>query len=130
MANKSFIKSRISGFKYASRGAWLLIKREQSIQVQLVVSVLVIGAGFYFNITATEWMFQLFAIGLVLSIEGVNTAIEEIANFVHPDFHNKIGLIKDIAAGAVFFAALIAVSIAIIIYVPYIAEFFNLKLTF
>tara|TARA_R110002072_G_scaffold172324_3_gene326344 strand:- start:61 stop:429 length:369 start_codon:yes stop_codon:yes gene_type:complete len=122
MTNKSFIKSRISGFKYASRGAWLLVKREQSIQVQLGISIFVIGAGFYFDITATEWMFQLFAIGLVLSIEGINTAIEEIANFVHPDFHNKIGLIKDISAGAVFVAAITAVSIAAIIYYPYLFD--------
>lgn len=122
MSFKSFIKSRISGIKYATRGAWMLLKREQSIQVQLFVSIVVICAGFYFDITATEWMFQLFAIGLVLSIEGVNTAIEEIANFVHPDYHNKIGLIKDIAAGAVFVAAITAVSIAVIIYYPYLFE--------
>lgn len=125
MFNKSFVKSRISGLKYASRGAWLLVKREQSIQVQLFVSVVVIGAGLYFEITKTEWMFQLLAIGLVLSIEGLNTAIEEIANFVHPDFHNRIGLIKDISAGAVFFAAIIAVIIAAIIYTPYIATILN-----
>lgn len=125
MFNKSFIKSRISGLKYASRGAWLLVKREQSIQVQLFVSVVVFGAGLYFEITTTEWMFQLLAIGLVLSIEGLNTAIEEISNFVHPDFHNRIGLIKDISAGAVFFAAIIAVIIAAIIYTPYIATILN-----
>jgi len=122
MSVKSFIKSRLSGFKYASNGAWMLLKREQSIQVQLFVALVVICAGFYFEITATEWMLQLFAIGLVLSIEGVNTAIEEMANFVHPDFHNKIGLIKDIAAGAVFVAAITAVSIAFIIYYPYLFE--------
>ncbi len=122
MNHKNFIKSRLYGFKYAIKGAWILLKREQSIQAQTFVAVVVCIAGFYFDITPTEWMFQLFAIGLVLSIEGVNTAIEEIANFVHPDFHNKIGLIKDISAGAVFFAAMIAVSIAVIIYTPYISE--------
>lgn len=63
-------------------------------------------------------MFQIFSIGLVLSIEGLNTAIEEIADFIHPDFHKKIGMIKDIAAGAVTFAALTAITIGLIIYVP------------
>ncbi|MEX0997296.1 MAG: diacylglycerol kinase family protein [Flavobacteriaceae bacterium] len=120
MNKKNFIKSRLRGFYYAIKGAWMLLKSEESIQVQLFVSLVVVAAGFYFDITATEWMFQLFAIGLVLSIEGVNTAIEEIANFVHPDYHNKIGLIKDIAAGAVFFAAMTAISIAVIIYYPYL----------
>ena len=75
-------------------------------------------AGFYFEITAIEWMLQIFAIGLVISIEGLNTAIEEMANFVHPNFNKKIGVIKDVAAGAVFFAALTAVVIGCFIYFP------------
>jgi len=37
---------------------------------------------------------------------------------VHPDFHNKIGYIKDVAAGAVFFAAIAAVIVGCIIYIP------------
>lgn len=125
MSEKNFLKSRLKGFYYAIKGAWMLLKTEQSIQVQMVVSIGVIAAGFYFDITATEWMLQLFAIGLVMSIEGLNTAVEELANFVHPDFHNKIGHIKDIAAGAVFFAAIIAVIIAFIIYTPYVTALLN-----
>jgi diacylglycerol kinase (ATP) len=65
-------------------------------------------------------MFQILAIGLVLGIEGLNTAVEKIADFVHPDFHERIGFIKDIAAGAVFLAALTAITIGCIIYFPYL----------
>lgn len=114
----SFLGKRIKGFKYAFKGAYLLLKNEASIQVQAVIAVLVTIAGFYFEISTTEWMFQSFAIGLVMSIEGLNTTAEEIANFVHPDFHNKIGYIKDVAAGAVFIAAVTAVVIACFIYIP------------
>ena len=71
-----------------------------------------------FEISTTEWIFQTLAIGLVLSIEGLNTAAEEIADFIHPDFHNKIGYIKDVAAGAVFFAAIAAIVVGCIIYIP------------
>ena len=74
--------------------------------------------GFYMHITTTEWLFQTLAIGLVMSVEGINTAVEKIADFIHPNFHERIGFIKDIAAGAVFFAALTAVAIGLIIYVP------------
>ena len=77
-----------------------------------------IVAGFYFNISQTEWLFQTLAIGLVLSIEGLNTAVEKVADFIHPEFHERIGFIKDIAAGAVFFAALTALAIGLIIYIP------------
>ncbi|MEZ4778696.1 MAG: diacylglycerol kinase family protein [Flavobacteriaceae bacterium] len=114
----TFIGKRILGFKYAFKGAWMLLKNEASIQVQIVIALLMTGAGFYFEISQTEWIFQTLAIGLVLSIEGVNTAAEEIANFVHPDFHHKIGYIKDVAAGAVFFAAIAAIIVGCIIYIP------------
>ena len=116
----SYLGKRIRGGGYAIKGAWLLIKHEHSIQVQLVVSVLVTIAGFYFDITRIEWALQILAIGMVLSAEGLNSAVEAIADFIHPDIHVKIGFIKDIAAGAVLFAALIAVIIAVLIYYPYI----------
>lgn len=115
-----FITGRIKGGGYAIKGAWLLLRHEPSIQVQFVLAILVTIAGFYFDITTTEWIMQLLAIGLVMGIEGLNTAVENIADFVHPDFHVKIGRIKDVAAGAVFFAAVIAAIIGMIIYFPYI----------
>lgn len=117
---RTFIVKRLKGFCYAYKGAFLLITKEPSIQVQLVIAIIITVFGFYFDITKTEWMLQTMAIGLVLALEGANTAIEEIADFIHPDFHHKIGLIKDIAAGAVFFAALTAIGIGLFIYIPYI----------
>ena len=115
-----FITGRIKGGGYAIKGAWLLLRHEPSIQVQFVISIFVTIAGFYFDITASEWMFQILSVGLVMATEGVNTAIENIADFVHADYHVKIGRIKDVAAGAVFFAAVVAVIVGLIIYLPYI----------
>ena len=63
------------------------------------------------QLSATEWMFQFFAIGLLLVAESLNTAIEKIADFIHPEYHKQIGTIKDISAGAAFFAAIIAIII-------------------
>lgn len=120
MSNFSrFILGRIRGCGYALKGALILIKTEPSIQVQAVIAIIMTALGFYMNISATEWILQTFAIGLVMSIEGLNTTVEAIADFIHPDFHNKIGFIKDIAAGAVFIAAITAVIIGGIIYIPY-----------
>lgn len=121
----NFIIKRIKGFKYAAKGAYLLLKNEASIKVQFCIAILVTIGGLYFNITVTEWCIQLLAIGLVMGVEGANSAIEEIADFIHPNFHEKIGLIKDISAGAVFFAASIASIIGLIIYVPKIILLFN-----
>ena len=115
-----FITGRIRGGGYAIKGAWLLLKHEPSIQVQFCVALVMTAAGFYFDITSVEWVMQVLAIGLVMATEGLNTAVENIADFVHPDYHTKIGRIKDVAAGAVFFAAVASVVIGLIIYLPYI----------
>ena len=122
----SYLGKRIRGGGYALKGALILIKSEHSIQVQVIISILITIAGFYFDISKTEWMFQIISIGLVLSTEGLNTAIEGIADYVQPNFHNKIGYIKDVAAGAVLFAAFTAIIIAGFIYIPHIFSKFQL----
>ena len=114
----SFISGRIKSVTYAVKGFYLLLTTEHSIMVQLTISTLMCILGFYLKISAVEWMFQILAIGLVLTAESLNTAIEAICDYVQPNFDKKIGFIKDIAAGAVTFAALTAVVIGAIIYLP------------
>ena len=80
--------------------------------------------GFYFGISATEWMMQTLVIGLILVAESANTAIEKIADFVNPDYHKQIEVIKDVAAGAPSFAAFTAIVISGIIYIPRIISIF------
>lgn len=114
----SFISGRIKSVTYAVKGFYLLITTEHSIMVQLTISALMCILGFYLKISTVEWMFQILAIGLVLTAESLNTAIEAICDYIQPNFDKKIGFIKDIAAGAVTFAALTAVVIGAIIYLP------------
>lgn len=115
---KDFIIGRFKGGYYALKGMRILLTTEHSVMVQFSLAILVTLAGFYMDISSTEWMMQTLAIGLVLTAEGLNTAIEAVADFIHPERHPKIGLIKDIAAGSVAFAALTAVIIGIMIYLP------------
>jgi diacylglycerol kinase (ATP) len=116
--DNTFFSGRLKSVSYALKGALKLITTEHSVMVQFFLGILVTIAGFYFGISKTEWLFQTLAIGLVMSIEGLNTAVEKIADFIHPNYHERIGFIKDIAAGAVFFAALTAIVIGLIIYIP------------
>ena len=116
--NESFLENRLKSVGYAFKGAFLLLKTEASIKIQFIIAIIVTIAGFLFDISAIEWIVQILAIGLVMSVEGVNTAIEEIADFIHPERHDKIGLIKDIAAGAVFIASVFASIVGLIIYLP------------
>ena len=120
----SFLINRLKSVRYAFNGALYLCKTEASIKIQLLIALAVIVAGFFFKISTTEWLFQVAMIGLVMSLEGVNTAIEYIADFIHPEKHDSIGRIKDIAAGAVFIASMASVVVAIIIYYPKIVLLF------
>jgi diacylglycerol kinase (ATP) len=116
--DNTFFTGRLKSVTFAFKGAVKLITTEHSVMVQFFLGILVTIAGFYFEITTTEWLFQTLVIGLVMSVEGLNTAIEKMADFIHPDYHQRIGFIKDIAAGAVFFAAITSIIIGLIIYVP------------
>lgn len=115
---ESFIVNRIKSVGFALRGALLLIKTESSIKIQIALGVGVSVLGYYYDISATEWMLQTLAIALVLGTEGMNTAVEKLCDFVHPDFDKKIGVIKDVSAGAVLLVSVMATMVGCIIYLP------------
>ena len=121
--NDSFVRGRVRSFKFAIRGMWILLRSEASIQVQASIAILITVLGFTMGISSVEWLFQTFAISLVLVSESLNTAIEKLCDFVNPEYDKKIGMIKDISAGAVTFAAICAIIIGIIIYLPKFLSF-------
>ncbi len=116
--DNTFVTGRLKSVGFAFKGMIKLISTEHSVMVQFSIGIIMTILGWCMHISQTEWLFQILAIGLVMSVEGLNTAVEKLADFVHPDFHKKIGFIKDIAAGAVFIAALTAIAIGLIIYIP------------
>ncbi|EAR00246.1 diacylglycerol kinase [Maribacter sp. HTCC2170] len=118
MPKESFLQNRIRGVGYALKGAILLVRTEASIKIQVFIALIVTAGGFYFDISTAEWIVQIFAIAMVMGIEGLNTAIEKLCDFVHPEFEEKIGFIKDISAGAVMLVSIAASIIGLIIYIP------------
>jgi len=116
--DNSFFTGRLKSIGFAMKGAYKLIMTEHSVMVQFSLAILLVIAGFYFHISREEWMMQTLAFGLVLGVESLNTAVEKIADFIHPEFHDRIGFIKDIAAGAVMFSAAAAIVVGLLIYVP------------
>ncbi|MEH6681226.1 MAG: diacylglycerol kinase family protein [Sediminicola sp.] len=118
MPKKPFWKDRAHAVGYALRGALLLVRTEASIKVQVFIAILVTAAGFYFAISPVEWILQIFAMALVLGVEGLNTAIEKMADYIQPEFDAKIGFIKDISAGAVMFVSIASAIVGLIIYIP------------
>lgn len=112
------LKKFFKGFTYAFSGIKYFFLHERNGKVQLVIALLTIVAGFLLKLTSTEWIMALFCIALVLGLEMVNSALENLCNVVQEDFHLKIKIIKDIAAGAVLWASLISAIIGAIIFLP------------
>ncbi|WP_299325493.1 diacylglycerol kinase family protein [Maribacter sp. BPC-D8] len=118
MPKESFLVNRIKSVGFALKGAFLLIRTEASIKIQVFIAIVMTAAGFYYDISSTEWILQIFAIAIVLGIEGMNTAVEKIADYIQPEFDVKIGFIKDISAGAVMLVSIASAIVGLIIYLP------------
>jgi diacylglycerol kinase len=112
---KEFLKS----FGYALQGIGASFNEQRNLKVQILVAVVTIGAGFYYDISSSEWCIILLTIGLVIGLEMMNTAIESLVDLVTLEWKPLAGKIKDMAAGAVLVASIIAVIIGIIIFRKY-----------
>jgi len=113
---------KIRNVRYALRGLKIAWEEELSFKVQVTIGILVILLGWFFSISPTEWMFAIFMIGLVLSAEAFNTALEELCDKYKTDPDPHIAKIKDLSAAAVLIASTTALIIGAIIFVPYLIE--------
>jgi undecaprenol kinase/diacylglycerol kinase (ATP) len=125
-SQKFSISSRICSFGYALNGLKILFKEEPNARIQLLLATVVIIAGFVFKISLTEWIAIVFAIGFVLAMEAINSAIEGIADFVSPQKHGMIKKIKDLSAAGVFISAITALVIGLIVFLPKVLLLFSL----
>ncbi|MEH7074084.1 diacylglycerol kinase family protein [Neobacillus drentensis] len=112
----SFFKS----FSYAFAGIANAIRYEKNMRFHVCSSIVILIVAYYFSITKTEWLFILMAIGGMLVLELVNTAIERVVDLVTKEYHPLAKQAKDLAAGAVFVYAILSVAIGIIVFLPYI----------
>lgn len=106
-------------FKNARKGMRLVLKSERNIRVHFVMAAFVLMLGFVLNFSITKLCILLIAIGMVVSTEMLNSALEYSLDAI---FHNKysrmVGMAKDISAGAVMFVTIIAIVIGLVIFVP------------
>ena len=112
------LRARLQSLQHAWRGIDSIIKEEHNARIHLFFTVLVVGCGIAFVVTITEWLFLVFAIGLVWVTELLNTCIERLCDFIEPNENTSIGKIKDFAAGSVLVAAITSAIIGLIIFVP------------
>ena len=113
----------IRGFGYAFSGLGYAFKSQLNFKVHIIAAILAGIAGWWFKLSPDEWLWIIAAMGMVLMVELVNTAIEVLVDLVSPEIHPKAKFIKDVAAAAVLVTAITAAIIAMIIFIPKILDY-------
>jgi len=115
---KFSITKRIQSFKYAFNGLKIVIKEEHNARIHLLAMIIVLIAGYIFKIQTNEWIAIILSIGFVFSMELINSAIENMADFISARKNESIKKIKDLSAAGVLIAALTALIIGLLIFIP------------
>ncbi len=110
---------KMQGLKYALTGIGIAIREEMSFQSQIGFGLFVLLLSWYFHITTTELLLVVFMIGLVMSAELLNTAIEELCDMVKNEQHPHVAKIKDLAAAGVLVASFTSIVVGLSIFIPY-----------
>ena len=105
-----------ASFRNALEGIVVAFKTQRNIRIHVTMSIMVVLAAFYFDLPPRDFSLILLVIGLVITAELLNTAIEAIVDLVMPEWHALAKIAKDTAAGAVLVAAGIAVVIGLLLF--------------
>jgi diacylglycerol kinase (ATP) len=117
------LADRVRSFRDAFAGVRVLLKSQHNVWVHAVASVAVVTAAGLLGISRLEWCVVLLAMALVWVAEGLNTALELLADAVSPEHHPLVGQAKDVAAAAVLLAALGAATVGVLVLGPRLLVF-------
>jgi diacylglycerol kinase (ATP) len=118
----SWVVRRLRSFRYAWKGLAWLIRAQPNAQIHLVATICTVAMACWLKVNAGEWCAVLVVIGMVWSAEAVNSALELLADHLAPEEHPLVGRAKDVAAGGVLAAAIIAVTVGVIVFGPKLVE--------
>ncbi|MBI4713882.1 diacylglycerol kinase family protein [Candidatus Uhrbacteria bacterium] len=117
------ISRLIKSFSHALRGVRVVFKSEQNFRMQTLAAVAIIVLAIWFEVNAFEWIVLLLLIGLILTLELINSVFERIVDTFKPRIHPIVHDIKDIMAATVLLMSLIAVVIGVVIFAPHLRLF-------
>jgi diacylglycerol kinase len=115
----NYIKKRIQSFGYAFQGLGTLFRETPNAQIQLIAAIVAVMLGFLLHISSEEWLAVIIIIGLVLALEAINSSLETLADYAcNKEIHPLIRKVKDLAAAGVLLAALAALVVGIVLFLP------------
>ncbi len=109
---------QLASFKYAFKGLYNLIRTERNARIHIAAAIGTVLAGWWLDLSVTEWSLVTLCIGMVIAAEGFNTAIEKLTDLVSPAYHPLAEKVKDIAAGAVLAVAIAAAVVGLMVFIP------------
>lgn len=112
------MKKIIKSFKYAFEGIYTGIKEEKNMKIHIFIMILVIIFGIMLKISKIQWIICIVLFGNVISLELINTAIENTIDLVIKENNPKAKVAKDTAAGAVLIMAIVSAIIGLTIFIP------------
>ena len=114
------------GFDHAWDGLRFAFVNHPNFKIHLVISGLVIGLGYFLDVTLVEWVLLVFAIVLGLVVEMVNTAVEAVVDLVTEEWRMSAKIAKDVASGAMLLAAIGTAVVGLMILGPGLITFFEI----
>lgn len=123
-SEKFSLKKRSKSALYALNGLRVLFLEEHNSRIHIAIVIVVVTAGFLLKISNTEWLVICILIALVFSLEIINSAIENICDYISPQWNEVIKKVKDLAAAAVFVSSVISVICGAIIFLPKLYNLF------
>lgn len=126
MAKDSFsFSARLKSFRYAFNGIKTAWQDEHNFRVHSVAAVIALILSIILNISVNEWIAVLFSIGFVFVCELLNTAVENIADFICNEENPTIKKSKDVAAAAVMISSITALLVGLLIFIPKLISFIS-----
>ncbi|MEI8225274.1 MAG: diacylglycerol kinase family protein [Bacteroidota bacterium] len=121
-SDKFSLKTRFGSFKFAFHGLWLLVQNEHNSRIHFLAAIVAVTMGIILKINSLEWSLLIIVIGIVFLTELLNSSLETLADFVNPEWNEKIRNVKDYAAAAVLISAIISIIVGAFIFIPKILD--------
>lgn len=122
-------RSLIWSFEYAIRGIVYAVRTQRNMRLHLLAASVVFIAALYFGIHGLELVALLFAVGLVIAAELINTAVEATVDLATDGFDPLAAIAKDVAAAGVLVTAIVAVAVAYVVFFARVTTFAQSALT-
>ncbi len=117
------LRRMISSFNFAISGIIQALKTEPNMKIHFLIAFLVLFLSLFFNFSRVEMIILILTVGMVITAEMINTAIEKTIDLITGDYHPLAKLVKDVAAGAVLVTAIMAVLVAYLLFFDRIGHY-------